>query len=153
MPPKRKQGLIEEEEDDAYSKQTKYKESNRKSRMCQRKDAAKLREEAATAATAAAKPPPPETGREQPSKASAKGSKDKGSKDNTTKDSNTTVNKNGKKQLASLAARKGDAKIEVDTNEAVVVMTKVQADCKKAIREILIKNKVAADVANKLETQ
>ena len=59
--PKRKQELIDEEEDDAYSKQTKYKESNRKARMRQRE----------------------ETGREQPSKASAKGSKD-----NTTKDSN-----------------------------------------------------------------
>ena len=57
------------------------------------------------------------------------------------------------KQLATLAARKDDAKIEVDTSEVVVMMTKVEADCKKAIREILIKNKVAADVANKLETQ
>jgi len=144
MPPKtkRNQDLIDEEGDDAYSKRTKYKESDRKSRM-------KLREEAATAAiTDAAKPPPPKTGREQPSKDSAKGSKD-----NTTKDSNTTVNKSGRKQLATLAARKDDEKIEVDTSEVEVVMTKVQADCIKAIREILIKNKVGADVANKLKTQ
>lgn len=101
--PKRKEELIEEEEDDAYSKRTKYKESSRDERMRQREDATKLQEEAASAAIAAAIPPPLVTGREQPSKESAK------NKDN----------EDGGVTIESLAKSDEDAKAALKSSESM----------------------------------